>query len=139
MTKKTIAELENKIHPKVRLNAICPYFTMFPLSFPYKTLQNAAKTDLVYDPFCGRGTTNYAARLLGITSYGVDSNPVAFAVAQAKLINANPKSITKRCTDVLQNTRIGSIPAGDFWEKTSPNLKPRWKKYMTKNQKSAFL
>ncbi|HEX7903879.1 MAG TPA: DNA methyltransferase [Chitinophagaceae bacterium] len=116
MSKKTIAELENKIHPKVRLNAICPYFTMFPLSFPYKTLQSAAKTDLVYDPFCGRGTTNYAARLLGITSYGVDSNPVAFAVAQAKLINANPKSITKRCTDVLQNTRISSIPAGDFWE-----------------------
>ncbi len=116
MSKKTIAELENKIHPKVRLNAICPYFTMFPLSFPYKTLQNAAKTDLVYDPFCGRGTTNYAARLLGISSYGVDSNPVAFAVAQAKLINANPKNITKRCIDILQNIQINSIPVGDFWE-----------------------
>lgn len=108
--------IENKVHPKVRLNAICPYFTMFPLTFPYGILSNAKKGDLVYDPFCGRGTTNYAARLLGITSYGVDSNPVAYAVAQAKLINAKPKSIGARCADILQNIQIDSIPTGEFWE-----------------------
>lgn len=108
--------LENKIHPKVRLNAICPYFTMFPLIFPYKVLSHAKSTDLVYDPFCGRGTTNYAARLLGISSYGIDSNPVAHAIAQAKLINANPKDIFSRCVDILNNSQGAIIPQGEFWE-----------------------
>lgn len=115
MGQKEILELENKIHPKVRLNSICPYFTMFPLSFPYKALLNAQKSDLVYDPFCGRGTTNYAARILGIASYGVDSNPVAFAVAQAKLIYVKPKDITIRCIDILKSTSIYLIPKGEFW------------------------
>ncbi len=107
--------LENKIHPTVRLNAICPYFTMFPLTFPYKILRNAKRTDLVYDPFCGRGTTNYAARLLGISSFGVDSNPVAYAIAQAKLINVMPKEIVKRCIEILGSIQIVEVPQGEFW------------------------
>ena len=62
--KKELEIIENKIHPKVRLNSVCPYFTMFPLTFPYKVLINAKRTDIVCDQFCGRGTTNFAARLL---------------------------------------------------------------------------
>jgi len=27
--------------PKIRLNAVCPYFTMFPLDFPLRVLANA--------------------------------------------------------------------------------------------------
>src|SRR5882757_1727142 len=97
MKQKDIDTLENKLHPKVRLNAICPYFTMFPLWFPFKILHRASSRDIVYDPFCGRGTTNYAARLLGMPSYGVDSNPVAHAIAQAKLITVNPGAIRSLC------------------------------------------
>src|SRR5258708_39580682 len=102
---KELDILENKLHPKVRLNAICPYFTMFPLWFPFKVLQAAKETDVVYDPFCGRGTTNYAARLLGIPSYGVDSNPVAHAIAQAKLIQVKPGEVQALCIDIL-NTQL---------------------------------
>ena len=44
------------------LNGICPYFTMFPLDFPLGILGRRAKPDdRVLDPFCGRGTTNFAA------------------------------------------------------------------------------
>lgn len=116
MTMKDILETSNLTDPKIRLNAICPYFTMFPLAFPYRILRKIPKNELVYDPFCGRGTTNYASRLLGITSYGVDSNPIAYAVAQAKLIYANPETIIKRCREVLQNTQIDATPAGEFWQ-----------------------
>ncbi len=112
---KELDILENKLHPKVRLNAICPYFTMFPLLFPFKVLQKAKKTDYVYDPFCGRGTTNYAARLLGIPSYGVDSNPVAHAIAQAKLITVKPETLKTLCTSILENQQVTSIPDGEFW------------------------
>ena len=67
------------------LNAICPYFTMFPLGFPLRILrERAARADWVLDPFCGRGTTNYAARVLGLPSLGVDSSPVAVAIAHIR-------------------------------------------------------
>jgi DNA methylase len=108
--------LQNKVHPKVRLNAICPYFTMFPLWFPFKILRAAKESDIVYDPFCGRGTTNYAARLFGIASYGVDSNPVAHAIAQAKLVSVKPEAIQALCATILQNQPATRIPEGEFWE-----------------------
>lgn len=108
--------ISNKLHPKIRLNSICPYFTMFPLTFPYKVLRDARKTDLVYDPFCGRGTTNYAARLLGISSYGVDSNPVAQAIAQAKLISVKPTDLFSHCASILNSFQTNEIPESEFWE-----------------------
>lgn len=116
MTSKEIKVIENKIHPKMRLNGICPYFTMFPLSFPYRVLSQARKTDLVYDPFCGRGTTNYAARLLGIESYGVDSNPVAYAVAQAKMVNIKPSELVYLVKEILANQTNYRKPNGEFWD-----------------------
>ncbi len=108
--------IENRIHPKIRLNSICPYFTMFPITFPYSVLLNAKKTDVVFDPFCGRGTTNFASRLLGLKSYGVDSNPVAQAVAQAKLVNVKREEVNKLCSDILFNFEPKHVPSSEFWE-----------------------
>ena len=73
------------------LNGVCPYYTMYPLDFPLRVLKEHGKRgDWVIDPFCGRGTTNFAARLLGMPSMGVDSSPVAVALAKAKLASAEP-------------------------------------------------
>ena len=75
-------------------NAICPYYTMFPLEFPMHLLmKHKAKFPTVYDPFCGRGTTIYAARRLGLRSYGLDTSPIAAAIAQAKLASAELKNV----------------------------------------------
>ncbi len=63
----------------------CPYYTMFPLDFPLRYLSNARPGEWVVDPFCGRETTLYAARLRGLPSVGVDISPVAVAIAQAML------------------------------------------------------
>src|SRR5437667_3960576 len=71
--------------PLLRLNGLCPYYTMFPISFPFDTLATSKLGEWVLDPFCGRGTTILAARLRGLPSVGVDSNPVAGAIAAAKL------------------------------------------------------
>jgi DNA modification methylase len=69
------------------LNAICPYFTMFPLDFPLSILRKyASKEQWVLDPFCGRGTTNYASRALSMSSVGIDASPVAVALSEAKLL-----------------------------------------------------
>src|SRR5262245_38221502 len=66
------------------LNAVCPYFTMFPLEYPLKILRNHP-ADKVVDPFCGRGTTVYAARIKGVAVVGVDISPIAVAIAGSKL------------------------------------------------------
>src|SRR5258707_13720499 len=75
-------------------NAICPYYTMFPLEFPMHLLRkHKALSPTVYDPFCGRGTTIYAARKLGLCSYGLDTSPIAAAIAQAKLASAELENV----------------------------------------------
>jgi DNA methylase len=100
------------------LNGICPYFTMFPLDFPYSILSTHAKPgEWVIDPFCGRGTTNYASRILRLPSIGIDSNPVAVALSQAKLANATPASIMQVARRILDEVcEPRDIPQGEFWE-----------------------
>lgn len=101
---------------QVALNGICPYFTMFPLEFPLRILKSRARrSDLVLDPFCGRGTTNFAARLLGIRSVGVDSSPVAFAIAASKLANVTSEAIITEARSILDSKIKASIPRGQFW------------------------
>jgi hypothetical protein len=87
----------------LRLNAICPYFTMFPLDFPLDALAGARPHEWVLDPFCGRGTTLFAARLCGLGAVGVDVNPVATALAAAKLVRIRPETIVRRCRELLRN------------------------------------
>lgn len=99
------------------LNGVCPYYTMYPLNFPLRVLKNhGCKGDWVLDPFCGRGTTNFAARLLGMPSIGVDSSPVAAALAKAKLAQTDANQILAEAQAIL-NTKDTpqSIPNNEFW------------------------
>lgn len=99
------------------LNAVCPYYTMYPLDFPLRVLTKHGKRgDWVIDPFCGRGTTNFAARLLNMPSVGVDSSPVATALAKAKLAFAEPNQVVDCARDILSSSNApSSVPTGDFW------------------------
>lgn len=99
----------------LRLNGVCPYYTMFPLDFPLEQLKLYPDTKRVLDPFCGRGTTIYAARLAGIPAVGVDINPVAVAIAQAKLARASADDVVALAQDLLSKPG-GDVPCGEFWE-----------------------
>jgi hypothetical protein len=99
------------------MNCICPYFTMFPLTFPKKVLErHARRHQRVLDPFCGRGTTNFAARLLSMETLGVDSNPVAAAVTAAKLSFATTTSVVRTAREILEEWPSAQTPVGEFWE-----------------------
>ncbi|MGE3344785.1 MAG: DNA methyltransferase [Vicinamibacterales bacterium] len=100
------------------LNAVCPYYTMYPLDFPLRVLKRDGKPgEWVIDPFCGRGTTNFAARLLGMPSVGVDSSPVAAALAKAKLSFASPARVVASAKAILAASREPSyVPTGAFWK-----------------------
>jgi hypothetical protein len=99
------------------LNAICPYFTMFPLQFPLAVIRRSARArELVFDPFCGRGTTNFAARLLGIPTFGIDSSPIAIAATLAKLVNSiTPAEIVSETKSILKHRAQVDYPQGAFW------------------------
>ncbi len=99
----------------LQLNGVCPYYTMFPIDFPLERLRSARKGEWVIDPFCGRGSTNYAARLLGLPSIGIDSNPVAAAIAEAKLVATTPERIIQVCKTILETTPTPRLPEGAFW------------------------
>jgi hypothetical protein len=103
-------------HP---LNSVCPYFTMYPLDFPLRVLAHGTmKNPWVYDPFCGRGTTNLAARLNAMPSVGIDSSPVAVAIAKAKIVRASAKSVVDCATQILRDGREPeNIPHGQFWKR----------------------
>jgi hypothetical protein len=97
------------------LNGICPYYTMFPLDFPLKHL-SGVKEGTVFDPFCGRGTTAFAARFLGLPSVGIDINPVAVAIARSKLVNVSPDAIVDMAKLILSSVKPDRKPRGKFWE-----------------------
>lgn len=102
----------------IALNAVCPYFTMFPLNFPVRILRSQAKkNEHVLDPFCGRGTTNFAARLLGLRSLGIDSSPVAAAITAAKIASATPDEIVEEAAAIITSTPSRTRPRGEFWQR----------------------
>src|SRR5438105_394226 len=99
------------------LNAVCPYYTMFPLDFPLGILTRRSRPNQwVLDPFCGRGTTTFAARLLGLPSVGLDSNPLAAALAAAKLPDVSARQVIATARYILsQHPEAADVPSGCFW------------------------
>ena len=115
-TKKKNLSVPNTKSPLMRLNTACPYYTMFPLDFPLSHLHEAPKDAWVLDPFCGRGTTLFASRLLGLNCVGIDSNPTATAIAAAKLSNASAQTVIKLAREILaKKKKPNNIPSGEFW------------------------
>ena len=67
-----------------RFHSICPYFAMFPESFVKARLAASPHDGVVFDPFCGRGTTVFQALLQGREAVGCDVHPVAVCISGAK-------------------------------------------------------
>jgi len=52
-------------------------------------------TELIFDPYCGTGTTMVEAKLANINSSGTDLNPLAQLIARTKVKNFNIEKILK--------------------------------------------
>ncbi|HQN00422.1 MAG TPA: DNA modification methylase, partial [Candidatus Hydrogenedentes bacterium] len=99
------------------LDAICPYFTRFPLSFPMTYLRDAVPGEYLFDPFCGCGTSLLAARLKGLSCAGIETNPVAVAIARAKAAPATPEAVMVRAAELLATADTRErLPEGPFWQ-----------------------
>lgn len=90
---------------------------MFPLDFPLKILGDARPGQWVLDPFCGRGTTLFAARRLGLGSVGIDVSPVAAAIAHAKVLPIDRTKVEAQAIELLTSGyEPQDVPAGEFWD-----------------------
>lgn len=104
-------------NPKYALNAICPYFTMFPLEYPLGILKRyKSAKPIVLDPFSGRGTTLYAARKLKLNSWGIDSSPVAVAITQSKASVSEPMKVTQLAQELISKNISADIPDNSFFK-----------------------
>ncbi|WP_432734489.1 DNA methyltransferase [Maridesulfovibrio sp. FT414] len=103
--------------PENALNAICPYFTMFPLEYPLKKLKNHRKEQpVIMDPFCGRGTTLFAARKLKMKAWGIDTSPIAVAIAKAKLAQCLKNNAINLARLLVESITPKNIPETPFFK-----------------------
>jgi malic enzyme len=66
-----------------RFHSICLYFAVFPEAFVEKHLAASRFHGVVFDPFCGRGTTVFEALLNDREAAGCDLHPVAVCITGA--------------------------------------------------------
>jgi len=85
----------------------------FPLDVAHRLLQlHAGKSSVVFDPFCGKGTSLFAARMLNHSAYGLDIAPGAVICAAAKLIDVNLGRWTNYVNALrLRHRSISDVPS----------------------------
>ena len=87
-TNRTIHRDDNKLRPE---DHAAHDWYRFVLSFPPHLVRSYIQRfevepgNRVLDPFCGTGTTLVECKKLGITSIGVEPNPVACFVSEVKI------------------------------------------------------
>ena len=96
-----------------RFHSICPYFAMFPESFVRARLATSPHDGVVFDPFCGRGTTVFQALLQGREAAGCDINPVAVCVSRAKATPPSPRAARERVRELGKLCREPDDPGWD--------------------------
>lgn len=90
---------------------------MFPLEYPLRVLKKHKKQrPVVMDPFCGRGTTLFAARALGLAAKGLDASPVAVAIAKAKLCSVDVEAVLQLAEMFIQRITPRDIPTSEFFK-----------------------
>lgn len=96
-----------------RFHSISPYFAMFPETFVEKHLAGSRREGVVFDPFCGRGTTVFQALLQDRAAVGCDLNPVAVCISGAKCNAPTQSQVNSRIDDLRRNF---SEPYDDAWK-----------------------
>ena len=87
-------------HP---LHSMSSYLGAFPPAVPRKIIDNwVPPRTTVVDPFCGSGTTLLEARLSGRPSVGIDLNPLAVALAQAKAQSVTLEDVIHRLMELAR-------------------------------------
>lgn len=117
-SKATTIEMAEMISTPVgRWAALGPYYAMFPVRFAYeRILRYTASDDVVVDPFCGRGTTVYAAATTGRRGFGVEINPVGYLYGACKISPARRPDVLRRLDE------LGALAADEPVDRSLPEF-----------------
>ena len=96
-----------------RFHSICPYFAMFPETFVQKHLAASRHAGVVFDPYCGRGTTVFQALLQGRSAAGSDVSPVAVCVSGAK---GDPPALSEARARIAELRQRCREPNDEGWQ-----------------------
>ena len=104
------------------------WFT-YPAGFSYRAVEHFLNLhnvkpgkDVIYDPFMGSGTTNIAARQLGVDSLGNEAHPFVYEITLSKMEwEINDKSVRK-FIEALSSTVV--IPNETIVSKSNSNRFP---------------
>lgn len=107
------------------LHSIHPYPAKFIPELPREILRqlDIPENTIVFDPFCGSGVTLTEAQKFGITSLGVDLNPIACLISRVKTsqfdfkISSRAKKIIAQCQTDSGSVNIPNIKNLDHWFK----------------------
>jgi hypothetical protein len=131
MTAPTLKELIRSYYPKQHH----PIHTLHP--YPHKLVPSIARAliqhysrehDTILDPFCGSGTALVEALMCGRHAIGYDSNPLAYAIARAKIallcmdrtaLHRAHQHLSKRLT-VMRARRTSAPTLHDFMPLSIP-------------------
>lgn len=94
-----------------RFHSICPYFAMFPEAFVEKHLAASQFEGVVFDPFCGRGTTIFEGIINNRKAAGCDVHPVAACITGAKCDPPTREEVIYRLDDLEAGVGNVSYPA----------------------------
>ena len=108
------------------------WFT-YPAGFSFKAAmysfnqEKLAEGSTVYDPFMGSGTTNLAAKTMGINSYGVEAHPFVYPITKCKLNwDVDTLEVSKELNNiknkVLESNNISDEEKKKIVEKEFPEL-----------------
>jgi hypothetical protein len=83
---------------------------MFPPALPHVIIRWLTdEGDVVFDPFCGRGTTPFEACLLGRRGFGADANPMAWLLTRAKVDPPTKRELATRIAELRSKRRVRSV------------------------------
>lgn len=94
-----------------RWSTFGPWYAMFPVDFALDVISNySGEGDLVVDPFCGRGTSLYAAGALDRKAFGIEINAVGWSYASTKVGPAGRDLVMRRLKAIARKASKTDLP-----------------------------
>lgn len=121
--KRLVGELWSSAQHKMHsLHYVISYRESFKPELPDFCIRRFSKPgDVVFDPFCGRGTTVLQANLLGRIGWGSDANPLAVAITKAK---SNPVALDEIVLRLNEVSFWKPVDLVGFQERFAPFYHP---------------
>ena len=107
------------------LHAMCSYMAMFPPFIPHVFIRWLTEPgEVVYDPFCGRGTTVLEACNSDRVGIGSDANPLAWLLTAAKAEVPSQVALDQRLKELRYNQKSRDGSNEPLWIKAvfHPNV-----------------